>query len=594
MGHFSETVYGISFWTLFSTLAAQTWFFPLDFMDITGFEVIVLFTFSPFLLLYRPLFHVAKHQVLFVIASFCFALAFSQERLIPRSILLGVATGVCNLAVAARISRVGPYLGFSCFCVALDRLALFSRSSVWTFQYANWALFAITLVAWLWRDVDPDTVEGKDQGKSISILTSISFGSLLYLFQALGMQPTVITRWLGLPPMPLSIVACMAMLLGLCWTPPAFLRPVVPLIPLAAGFAVLSWRSPTAIVLYFASVWLLWRPTVLLVSENRVNVAVALVVWFLHFLGSIWTVAYNFVPFAGEITREQSHIHFYIASALTGLTLVVGPWKTDGKRILTLAMVLLLVFVPVAMYRVQADRGIAGRADRSAREAGGTVRGMIWAVHFGYDNFGANNFEMVERVIRETDANVVGLLESDLARSFNHNWDMVDWLSNRLGMYSDYGPSTLNNTWGCAVLSVFPIVRSHRILLPSPEGELACLLDATLDINGTDVHVFVTHFGNWRDKLDRDLQTREVAKMLRQSKDRNHIYLGYLTNRPYSEHYNELVKAGWKDSAPHEMNRWCQYIFYAGDKVKLEKFYRYDTGNISDTEAQIAHFNISS
>ncbi len=69
-----------------------------------------------------------------------------------------------------------------------------------------------------------------------------------------------------------------------------------------------------------------------------------------------------------------------------------------------------------------------------------------------------------------------------------------------------------------------------------------------------------------------------------------HVFLGYLTNKPFSEHYNALVGAGWVDSAPSVMNRWCQYIFYRD--LTLTKFARYDTGEISDTEAQIAHFRV--
>lgn len=155
-------------------------------------------------------------------------------------------------------------------------------------------------------------------------------------------------------------------------------------------------------------------------------------------------------------------------------------------------------------------------------------------------------------------------------------------------MYSDFGPSTLNNTWGCALLSVYPILHVERWMLPSPEGELACILDATLDLgSGKRVNVIVTHFGNHRDVLDRQLQTEEVAALLRRAAPTApHLFLGYLTNAPYSPHYNMLVEAGWKDSAPSELRRWCQYIFFRG--LSLKSFRRFDTGDTSDTEAQIA------
>ena len=39
--------------------------------------------------------------------------------------------------------------------------------------------------------------------------------------------------------------------------------------------------------------------------------------------------------------------------------------------------------------------------------------------------------------------------------------------------YVDLGPSPHKNTWGCALISKFPILRSSHHLLPSPRGELA-------------------------------------------------------------------------------------------------------------------------
>jgi hypothetical protein len=53
----------------------------------------------------------------------------------------------------------------------------------------------------------------------------------------------------------------------------------------------------------------------------------------------------------------------------------------------------------------------------------------------------------------------------------------------------------------------------------------------------------VTHFGNHRDVLDRELQTQEVAALLkRANKDTPYLFLGYLTNKPYSHHYNVLTQ----------------------------------------------------
>lgn len=97
------------------------------------------------------------------------------------------------------------------------------------------------------------------------------------------------------------------------------------------------------------------------------------------------------------------------------------------------------------------------------------IRAMVWAIRFGYNNDGWPNFEDVGKVkseshygsykqkIQELGANVVSLVETDTMRPFNGNHDVVEYLENQLHYYSSYGPSTMNDTWGCALLSAFPI-----------------------------------------------------------------------------------------------------------------------------------------
>ena len=88
-----------------------------------------------------------------------------------------------------------------------------------------------------------------------------------------------------------------------------------------------------------------------------------------------------------------------------------------------------------------------------------------------------------------------GLLESDLQRVIGGFRDMTQYLAEDLGMYVDYGPGPNKHTWGAALLSKFPIVNSTHHLLPSPVGELAPAIHATLDIYGHMIDVIVSHNG---------------------------------------------------------------------------------------------------
>jgi len=179
-----------------------------------------------------------------------------------------------------------------------------------------------------------------------------------------------------------------------------------------------------------------------------------------------------------------------------------------------------------------------------------------------------------------------------MTRPFNANWDIVEYLEENLHMYSDYGPSTLNETWGCALFSVFPIVRADREVLPSPEGENACLIDATIDFHGTLVDIIGVHFGNTEHVLDRELQADEIASRARAKARaaRKTMWLGYLTDHPQGPNYEKVTRAGLVDVSPQDIERYCIYLFHIG--LQPEGYERIEIGEVSDTQISIANFHI--
>jgi len=218
------------------------------------------------------------------------------------------------------------------------------------------------------------------------------------------------------------------------------------------------------------------------------------------------------------------------------------------------------------------------------------VRGMAWAIRFGYDNHGFPNFKDVEKEIKDVKANTILLVETDTTRPFNYNWDIVEYLEENLRMNSDYGPSTMNETWGCALFSVFPIVRADHETLPSPEGENACLIDATLNVGGKLVDVIGVHFGNTEHVLDRELQADDiVTRVLAKSQSkRPTVWLGYLTDKMSGPNYNKITRAGLVDVSPSYIDRYCIYLFHMF--MKPENFQIVNVGVITDTDIQIADF----
>lgn len=193
-------------------------------------------------------------------------------------------------------------------------------------------------------------------------------------------------------------------------------------------------------------------------------------------------------------------------------------------------------------------------------------------------------------VLLKTGADIYSLLETDSTRVFMGNRDIIQWMAEEMNMYYDFGPSTRNHTWGCAIISRFPILWSNHLLLPSPQGELACGIHATLDVYGTPVDFLISHNGNDEHTIDRKLQTTELSKVLKSSPNPI-VYAGYVTTNPGSENYKILIdQSGAKDIDPTDTDRWCQYIIYKN----MEKvgYGRITHGGITDTEIQMAKFLI--
>jgi len=220
-----------------------------------------------------------------------------------------------------------------------------------------------------------------------------------------------------------------------------------------------------------------------------------------------------------------------------------------------------------------------------------SITAGIWTIHFSLDNDMWSSERRMRDVIKELELDVVGLLESDLQRIIMGNRDTTQFLAEDLGMYVDFGPGPNKHTWGAALLSKFPIVNSTHHLLPSPVGELAPAIHATLDCYGQFVDVFVFHSGQEEDPEDRRLQTEYLSKLMGSVTDRPAILLSYLVTKPKEGNYNTYVGpavSGMRDIDPSDWDRWCEYILYKG--LRRTGYARVSRSTITDTEIQVGKF----
>jgi endonuclease/exonuclease/phosphatase family metal-dependent hydrolase len=326
------------------------------------------------------------------------------------------------------------------------------------------------------------------------------------------------------------------------------------------------------------------------------------VVYNILVLASIWTVAYAFVP-GGFLLRERTD---YVVTAMM-LCIGCGVFSaqasetssslsTKGKSrtspatrksrtyYLYLLATLELLACSIAFIRMPP----AAYAPTLVTHPEKSLTAGIWTIHFAIDNDMWSSEHRMRDVLKELDLDVIGLLESDLQRIIMGNRDTTQFLAEELGMYADFGPGPNKHTWGAALLSKFPIVNSTHHLLPSPVGELAPAIHATLDCYGELVDVFVFHSGQEEDVEDRRLQSEYLAKLMGSVTTRPAILLSYLVTKPKEGNYHTYVSetSGMKDIDHTDWDRWCEYILYKG--IRRSGYARVSRSTITDTEIQVS------
>jgi hypothetical protein len=315
----------------------------------------------------------------------------------------------------------------------------------------------------------------------------------------------------------------------------------------------------------------------------------------------VWVVAYAFVP-GGPLVREHTDWLNVITMFMIGCGVLElskqgrqGTQRTLVPRRLSLAQSLHRKYLVIAgalvniLFLCAAFRRFPTNDYKPYHAEDRAITAGIWTIHFSLDNDMWSSEKRIENLLRELEVDVVGLLESDLQRIIMGNRDTTQYLAEALGMYVDYGPGPNKHTWGAALLSKFPIVNSTHHLLPSPVGELAPAIHATIDAYGELVDVFVFHSGQEEDPEDRRLQSEYLAKLMG-STSRPAILLSYLVTNPLEGNYNTYVSetSGMHDVDPSDWDRWCEYILFK--HLRRVGYARVSRGTITDTELQVAKF----
>ncbi len=269
----------------------------------------------------------------------------------------------------------------------------------------------------------------------------------------------------------------------------------------------------------------------------------------LMIFAQVFTTVYDYIPVVGPFFRDRFWLVFLVAAAVMALPVLLvrrGAFDLAGTggefepgRAFTVLMVLVAVATVLGAVLV-APRPEAPSPSQAS------LRILTYNIQQGYNRDGLRDHDGQLALIREVDADIVGLQESDTARIAGGNADVVKYIADRLDMHSYYGPKTVPGTFGIALLSKYPIENPRTFYMYS-EGEQTATIEAQITVGGRSFDVFVTHLGNGGPIVQQEAILQEVRGK------ENVILMGDFNFRPDTDQYRMttgLLDDSWLQKWP--------------------------------------------
>ncbi|KAH7048632.1 Frag1/DRAM/Sfk1 family-domain-containing protein [Linnemannia elongata] len=635
----ADVYLGFVFWSMLTSLPLMIWYFPLWHMGLSGYEAFLFCNVSVGLLGFASLrrtidtsrgwFHLAS-----LIGIYSYKILDPAYRLmavaagVSLSLLTWGATLFSQCAQNGRAERGVLTLASGLILHNVIKQAWWANNPIWPIMDektggANMLGLVVGVLASVQvirrqepheYEAKPNEIPGivrKQQGESW-IFSAVGAGGYLFCLHSMFTEAATISRWslggypnTGPGPIAGGLMVIMAMAGGVALSSNRQLVTswiwfgvgTVGLVILHRVEGDVGFFGGILFTIFVLSLF----PTIFRSlgrqSPGRAFLVTVLVYNFLA-LAHVWVVAYAFVP-GGEIMRERTGLVIFAMQACLALgihnthstnwTFLTETRKRSAfsiarfySKVSLVGLILCSVFICL--------RRLPRESPKPYHPEHRLITAGIWTIHFAIDDEMRNSELRMRDAIRDLELDVIGLLESDLQRMIMGNRDLTQFLAEDLNMYADYGPGPTKHTWGCTMLSKFPIKQSTHHLLPSPKGELACAIHATLDVYGKDVDVIVSHNGQEEDLRDRQLQTTELGRIMSESNN-PFLFLGYVVTKPgQGEEIYELLMDGGRmhDIEPKDWDRWCEYLAFRG--LKRTGYARISHGGITDTEIQVGKY----
>lgn len=268
-----------------------------------------------------------------------------------------------------------------------------------------------------------------------------------------------------------------------------------------------------------------------------------IIMLFVQVLPNVW----GYLPPISFWFRDQYWLAFFIpAFLLSATTLIIDPSSMKLDKLVKKRNSKIGVSVIFGIILIGTITGAVLTTPRPNYSAEGkrSLKILTYNIQQGINTSGDWNYDGQLELIREINPDIIGLQECDPTRISGGNMDVVRYFASNLNMYSYYGPKTVTNTYGCAILSKFPISNALSFFAYSDEEQVGSA-QAQITVGTRVFNVFVNHPSG-----DEDITTIYQAQEMvsRTSSLSDVIYMGDFNFRAYSAEYNITIGAGLADS----------------------------------------------
>ena len=193
------------------------------------------------------------------------------------------------------------------------------------------------------------------------------------------------------------------------------------------------------------------------------------------------------------------------------------------------------------------------------------LRVASYNIHECVGGDGRRDPERVAAVLRELDADVIGLQEVDARLGITRTSMQMRYLANTLRLHAVAGPTLQRGSghYGNALLTRRPVLDVRHVDLTVYRREPRGAIDADLDVDGTVVRVIVTHLGLLPG--ERRTQVRRLLDILGSTRAEVVILLGdinewFAVGRPLRWLHARLGRTGGRGQLPRRASPCSRWI----------------------------------